>query len=93
MNASDGKFTMPIRYSNQDFDEKQARAAKLADDGRQAGTIPPGYGYTSETWAQACAEYKAAQDAYWRVSPTTVDVSVIKEYGLNQKLSNQVRVY
>lgn len=63
MNASDGRFTIPIRYSNQDFDEKQARAAKLADDGRKAGTIPAGYGYTAETWAQACAEYKTAQDA------------------------------
>lgn len=64
-NASDGNFMIPIRYSNQDFDEKQARAAKLADEGRAAGTIPPGYGYTHETFAQAEAEYKAAQEAYW----------------------------
>lgn len=28
-----------------------------------------------------------------KMSPTTVDVSVIKEYGLTQKLSNSIRVY
>ena len=55
------KFTIHIKYSNQDFDEKQQRAAELTQADREAGRIAPAYGYSAKNWEKACAEYKEAQ--------------------------------
>lgn len=40
-----------------------------------------------------CGRYFCKCGGKPKMAPTTVDVSVIKEYGLTQKLSNQIRVY
>ncbi len=58
-------FTMPITYSNQDFDEKQHRAQELTDEDRAAGRPAPAYGYSKENFLKAEAEYKKALEEFW----------------------------
>jgi len=60
-------FTLPITYSNQDFDEKQHRAQKLTDDDRAAGRPAPQYGYSKENFQRAEDEYKEALRLYFKL--------------------------
>ena len=87
-------WTIPIRYSNQDFDEVQHRATQLTDADRAAGRPAPPYGYSAENVKRADEERREAVASYNAKSVVTfVDVSTITEYGMTQKLSNSVRVF
>lgn len=55
------KFTIPTKYSNQDFDEIGQRAAQLTEIDRAAGRKVPAGGYSKENYLRAQEEYKAAQ--------------------------------
>lgn len=64
-------FTIPMKYSNQDFDEKQALAGWLTDEDRREGRPAPQAGsYSAENWKRAEAEYQAACDAVYRKAVT-----------------------
>lgn len=58
-------FAIPIKYSGQDFDEKQHRAQVLTDEDRAAGRPAPEFGYSDSAWKRVEEEYRKAQINYW----------------------------
>ncbi len=58
-------FTIPIIYSNQDFDEIQNRACEINAADKAAGLPHSEYGYSASAIERARAQYKEAQAAYY----------------------------
>lgn len=50
------RWTVPVSYSGQDFDEIQARAQEITESDRRAGRPAPAAGYSAEAFAQATHE-------------------------------------
>lgn len=57
------RWTIPITYSYQDFDEIQARADEITDDLRKQGKYS-GVGYTKEALEQATNERREVVKAF-----------------------------
>lgn len=56
----DFRWTIPARYPNEDFDEKQTRAYEITVADRAAGRLAPAHGYSADAFKQADAERRAA---------------------------------
>lgn len=59
------KFTIPIQYSNQDFDEIQQRASALTQADREAGRPAPAGGYSARNFEIAREEHRRASEEYY----------------------------